>query len=423
MTVDSFEEARALGRDQLVQLLASPRPEQRVWAIWALGLRDDGRVEAGDQADAGVRRTMAVVLAGHGEVAALLELATKDPDVHVRETAMQLVTRLAAGGAVPRGVVEELLDRDPAIRIAALGAIGPGAPQFLISIAHRMLQDPDAEIAGEAFEALLRLDTREGRDAARVWLAGRPDPWTFVTRWLRAGDMRSLAEATSTTAMDVRGRVLAQLRAPPWDVVELLVGQDLELLRAALGRIDIAIPATVLARTILRRAHHGFARRLVEVLATAGTGRALVAELRAAIAAELDADRLRTLWERVRRYADAIELPERRELLDDIINTHPVEQLLGLEHAVSRWVALYEAPPELLPMVDELRRHCEQVREHLMLAGADRPPAGRRPQLGGPGARVHDDHAAYRDLVDLIAALDRLGGTPAPRRSPRSQGA
>jgi hypothetical protein len=407
--VESFEDAAALDRAQLQIVLDSGRPEQRVWAIWALALRTGGQVGAigGRAPDAGARRTLAVVLAGHGEVSALIELATRDPDVYVRETAMQLVTRLAAGGAIKKDVVEGALEQDPAIRVAALGAIGRGAPKFLVSIAHRLLRDPNIEIAGEAFEALLRLETTEGRDAARVWLLRRPDPWSFVARWLRAGDMLGLADAMADSAMTIRGRVLEQLRAPPWEVVQLLVGKDLELLRAVLGRTDIAIPSAVLARAILRGAHAGFAQRLVQQLATAGDGRALLDSLRAAIAAELDGGRLRTLWARVRRYADAVEISERGALLDDIVNTHPVEQLLGLENAVARWVAEYEAPPDLLLLIDELRPYCEQLRERLQLAGADRPRPGRA-RLGAAAARPRDDHESYRDLVDLIAALDRL---------------
>ena len=401
--IESFEEAAALTREQLQIVLDAGRPEQRVWAIWALALRSDGRTGsmAGRAPDAGARRALAVVLAGHGETAALIQLATNDPDVFVRETAMQLVTRLAAGGAIGRDVIEEGLARDPAIRIAALGAIGKGAPQFLISIAHRLLLDSDPEIAGEAFEALLRLDTREGRDAARVWMLRRPKPWTLVFRWLRAGDVYGLAEAASGSPMTVRGRVLEQLRAPAWEAVQLLVGKDLELLWVVLSRDDIAIPSTVLAHAILRNAHAGFAQRLVQQLALAGNGEALLADLRAAMHAA--APDLRGLWRRVRRYADAIEIEDRHAVLDEIADAHPVEQLLGLENAVSRWSAERDAPPELRHVVDELQPHCEQVRERMQLAGHDRPPANPRAQAGR-----QDSYAAYRDIVDLIAALHRL---------------
>jgi len=272
-SVESFEEARALDREQLQILLESGQPEQRVWAIWALALRTgEPSMVAGRPADAGVRRTLAVVFAGHGHTEALIDLATKDPDVYVRETAMQLVTRLAAGGAISRGVVEDALTRDPATRAAALGAIGKGAPQFLISIAHRMLHDPDPDIAGEAFEALLRLDTREGRDAARVWMLKRPDPWSYVSRWLRAGDIHGLADAVSGARMEIRGRVLEKLRTPPWEVVRVIVDKDLELLRMALRREDIAVPSLVLARAIMRRAHDGFIGRLAHQLALAANG-------------------------------------------------------------------------------------------------------------------------------------------------------
>ncbi len=407
--VESFEDAVALDREQLQIVLDAGRPEQRMWAIWALALRSGGKTGAiaGRAPDAGARRALAIVLAGHGETKALLDLATGDPDVHVRETAMQLVTRLSTGGAIARAVVEEALANDDSIRIATLGAIGKDAPQFLISIAHRLLRDPDPDVAGEAFEALLRLETREGRDAARVWLSNQPEPWTLVSRWLRAGDMFGLAEAMSGASLTTRGRVLEKLRAPPWEVVQRLVGKDLELLRAVLGREDIAIPSSVLARAILGHAHHGFTRRLADQLALAGHGGRLLADLRAAIASSSPPD-LRTLWQRVRRYADAIEIEDRHAVLEDIINTHPVEQLLGLENAVARWSAEREAPPELLHVIDELRRYLDQLRESMQLAGHDRRPAGaaRLGNAGGPSP--HANYAAYRDVVDLIAALDRI---------------
>lgn len=400
--VESFEDTAALDRAQLQIVLDAGRPEQRVWAIWALALRSGGSAAiAGRAPDAGARRALAVVLAGHGETVALIELATNDPDVFVRGTAMQLVTRLAAGGAIARVVVEEALVRDPAIRIAALGAISKGAPQFLVSIAHRLLLDPDPEIAEEAFEALLRLDTREGRDAARVWMLHRPDPWTLVPRWLRAGNVLALAEAVSGTAMAIRGRVLAQLRWPPWDAVQLLVGKDLELLRLLLARDDIAIPSTVLAHAILRGAHAGFTQRLAQQLALAGNGEALLADLRAAMHATTPD--LRGLWQRVRRYTDAIEIDDRREVLDEIADAHPVEQLIGLENAVARWSAERDAPPELLQLRGDLLQHCEHLRERLQLSGHDRPPRHPHVQLVEQA-----NHAAYRDVVDLIAALHRL---------------
>ncbi|MBA2541599.1 MAG: hypothetical protein H0V17_18290, partial [Deltaproteobacteria bacterium] len=74
--VESFEDAAALDREQLQIVLDAGRPEQRVWAIWALALRSGGQVGAmaGRSPDAGVRRTLAVVLAGHGETRALIDL-------------------------------------------------------------------------------------------------------------------------------------------------------------------------------------------------------------------------------------------------------------------------------------------------------------------------------------------------------------
>jgi hypothetical protein len=79
---ETFEQVRELAERDLRALLEHGRPEQRVWAIWALALRStDGVGDLGqrNEPDAGVRRTLAVVLAGHGELELLIALARRDP--------------------------------------------------------------------------------------------------------------------------------------------------------------------------------------------------------------------------------------------------------------------------------------------------------------------------------------------------------
>ncbi|MDQ3297941.1 MAG: hypothetical protein M3619_15235, partial [Myxococcota bacterium] len=69
--ITSFEHALGLEHAVLQQTLEQGRPEQRVWAIWALALRaGEAAVGAATRVarepDAGVRRTLAVMLAGRG---------------------------------------------------------------------------------------------------------------------------------------------------------------------------------------------------------------------------------------------------------------------------------------------------------------------------------------------------------------------
>src|SRR5215207_4972798 len=101
--MESFEEVAELDTRALRELFAAGRAEQRMWAIWALALRTGGIIgvagAAGDP-DAGVRRTIAVMLAGHGEHDMLIALARQDRAPAVRESAMQLVTRLASQGVI-----------------------------------------------------------------------------------------------------------------------------------------------------------------------------------------------------------------------------------------------------------------------------------------------------------------------------------
>jgi hypothetical protein len=419
MEVESFEQARALGRDELSRLLASDRPEQRLWAIWALALLlGDGAGDFAhrivDEPDPGVRRHLAVMLAGHGELDLLLELVREDRSPVVRESTIALLARLAAGSPSDprskqmRAILEGAEHGPPAILIALLGAIGKGAPEYQIAIARRSLDSGNREIQLEAFETLLRIDLPSTVEPAREWFCKLPNLPDHIDRWLRASEVHSLAQAISVLPMATRGGVLAKLRAPPWPAVELLVGNDLELLRTLLTRVDVSIPATALAGAVLRGADHGFAHKLAAQLAIAADGRSLLADLRAAIETSDPEDSIRELAFRVRQFGDAIEIAEREELFAEVADHHPVEQLMALEHAVARWITERDAPPALLPMLAELEEHCAQRLLMLRAAGHDRKPAGRRPQLGNQGTRPFDNYARYQDLFDLQTAIERL---------------
>lgn len=421
MGIESFEAARALSRGELLQLLASARPEQRLWAVWALALAlgdaaGDFAHRILDEPDPGVRRHLAVVLAGHGEHELLLELVVEDRSPVVRESTIALLARIAAGtpashprAARMRAILEDAERSTPSILVALLGAIGRGAPDYQVQIARRALASDSLEVQAEAFETLLRIDAPETVRIARLWFRGRHDLADFIDRWQRAADVLSLAEAIHDLPMAVRGQVLAKLRVPPWPAVELLVGDDLELLRTLLSRTDVSIPATVLAKAVLRGAEVGFAERLTRKLATAAAGRELLADLRGAIAHSDPEESIRELADRVRELGDAIEIPDRGDLLAELAETHPVEQLMALEHAVVRWLEERDAPTELLPMLAELEHYCAQRVAVMRASGADRRPRTRRAELGNAGVDPNHAYARFRDLEDLQAAIGRLG--------------
>jgi hypothetical protein len=410
VVVDSFEDVQRLDDGAVKALLERGRPEEKVWAIWTLALRSgDGtvgkRVER--EPDAGVRRTLAVILASHGDTGLLVALARHDPELVVRETAFHLATRLAAGGKVEIGVILEAGQREGAIRIAVLGALEPGAPPPLVEFAHAQLSCGDPNVELEAFEALVRLDTPAERRAARAWMLRLPDVALACERWLRVGTPETLADTFMSAGPPARAQVLRQLRAPRWPVVERLVGSDIELLRQVLARTDIAIPARVLASAILRGEHPGFVDRLTTRLTVAARGRMLVADLRRAIEGDDPTAQLPALGEAARAFARALEVPDGAAVLDELAASHPVEHLIGLENAVGRWLAEIEGPDSLGPMLPALHAHCAS-----RLAAIDGGRATRasraQPQLAlGPGRRPWDEIAHLRELVATIERFTR----------------
>ncbi|MDQ3366923.1 MAG: hypothetical protein M3680_15990, partial [Myxococcota bacterium] len=217
-----------------------------------------------------------------------------------------------------------------------------------------------------------------------------------------------LAAAFATSAPAMRAHVLGSLRSPPWPAVERLIAGDRDQLRSVLQRTDIRIPAHVVAASILAGQHRGFVERLTEQLVGAASGHDLLLELRIAIDAEPDPARLRTLADHARRYAQALELADGDAVLAELAAMHPVEQLLGLEHAIRQWLADVEAPPALIPLLPELHAHC--TRRLAKLA------KGPQPRLDLPALQERND-AGYRRPVpwdergrlrDLISAIERL---------------
>jgi hypothetical protein len=268
-SIETFEQANQLDTAALRALLAGDRPEQRVWAMWALALRHQGAMDmihrTALEPDPGVRRT-AVMLASHGETDLLVALARHDPALLVRASAMQLVTRLAAGGLIDRAVVLEAAQREPEIQASILAGIEARAPEFLLQIATHVLHCGAAALRLEAFEALIRIGTPASLDIATAWLGSCPFTATEAChRWAQIGSPEAVSRALARASFDVRRGAVQALGGVSWSVVEALVGGDRTLMLCAVAA-GVEVPVDLLAQLVLddpsRRARAALTRRL-----------------------------------------------------------------------------------------------------------------------------------------------------------------
>jgi hypothetical protein len=236
--IESFEDVRALAEAELRALLERGRPEQRVWALWALALRSANVGEMGARAepDAGVRRNLAVVLAGHGELDLLVALAKRDPAPEVRAAAMQLVARFAIDGKLPATLVTDRIDGETSeVRIAVLGTAFAGAPPWLVEIGEKLLEDADSDVRYEAFEALVRMGNNE---RALMWLEEAPEAEARLAlmRWSARGRVRACAEALERASRRLRRLLIESVRTASWFDLEPAVGGETALIRALARR-------------------------------------------------------------------------------------------------------------------------------------------------------------------------------------------
>lgn len=236
--IDSFEDVRGMADSELRALLERGRPEERVWAIWALALRSANVAELGARAepDAGVRRNLAIVLAGHGHIELLVALAKRDPAPEVRAAAMQLVARFAIDGKLPHALVAERVSADSSeVRIAVLGTMFGGAPAWLVDIAEKLLDDSDGDVRYEAFEALVRAGVTE---RALMWLEEVPEPEARLAlmRWSARGKARACAELLASASRRMRRLLIESVRLPTWHDLAPVVGDEPALFRALARR-------------------------------------------------------------------------------------------------------------------------------------------------------------------------------------------
>jgi hypothetical protein len=264
---ERYDDVRELSEPQLRSLLDHGRPEERVWALWALALHSApeviGAIVRRAEPDAGVRRNLAVVLAGHGELELLVGLAKRDPAPEVRAAAMQLVTRLAVDGKLPPALVDERARGDGSeVRIAILGTVFADSPPWLRELARRLLGDADRDVRYEAFEALVRAGDAP---AAIAWLEEAPEAEARIAlmRWTaRVPGRPDVGERLRACAMQLAGAsrrlrrlLIESVRTAHWRELAPVIGDDPSLVHAFARRGPEAladIPTATLIGVALR---------------------------------------------------------------------------------------------------------------------------------------------------------------------------
>lgn len=274
--IEGFDDVRELEEGELRELLEHGRPEERVWAIWALAMRSAGHV--GELArhhdpDPGVRRNLAIVLAGHGELELLVALAHRDPAPEVRAGAMQLVTRLALDGKLAAELVAGRVRAEAAeVKIAVLGTMFSGAPRWLVELAVQLLDDRDGDVRYEAFEALVRAGELA---PAMMWLEESPESEARLAlmRWSARGRVRPCAELLAGSSRRLRRLLIESVRVATWAELAPAIDDDPGLVRVLARRNAAAfdeMPVEVLLRATLREPSDAWVLMIRDRLAALG---------------------------------------------------------------------------------------------------------------------------------------------------------
>ncbi|MCE9573374.1 MAG: hypothetical protein K8W52_09470 [Deltaproteobacteria bacterium] len=257
-----FDDARTLGEPELRARLRDGAPVERVWCAWQLGLRRAGSHDFAEQVKRephpGVRRHLAVAVAGAHDVDVLVVMARHDPDSGVRSTAMLLATRFAAAGLIPWAIIEAgLADEAPGVREAIVGALPEEAPGPALLIG--ALADASREVRRAAIDRVLAAPGDEAmvRGACALLDRAAKDERTEVlTRWRAAVGTRALAEAMAHASAAVQLAALAVLPGTvAWrEVAPMVERADPAVVDALDWRIDgdlAEVPLAVLLRWLV----------------------------------------------------------------------------------------------------------------------------------------------------------------------------
>lgn len=215
-----FRQLTQLDDTALYRLLESSDAVERIWAIWALGLRtsDEARglaMRLEGEPEPGVRRALAVVIAGQKRTDLLIALSRHDPDANVRASAAQLLMRFAAAGHVPWSVVQERFADVAEVREAMLAELQPPVTPELCAAVLACLYDGTPSVRLDAFEAAIRLKAaKQVEDSViRDWLdqASPQDQDSALDRWLAIEHPSCLVRALADASPAVRERALRRI--------------------------------------------------------------------------------------------------------------------------------------------------------------------------------------------------------------------
>jgi hypothetical protein len=253
MDVVQFKDWREVaGLPESVQrsLLVTGDPAERIWAIWALGLRlgkgvlADLQKEADLEALPGVRCQLVVVLAGLGERDLLRASALEDPDPVVRATACQYVVRTMPVGSdlAVDFAIQRMRADVPRVQHAMYEEIQAGRlrlpdPVLLEFLAHDDLET--RQLTLEVLAAILQPSDEIVRALADRVLS-EPDPFlrrSCIDFYLRCGVAEQLVRAAYRAPAPLVCEILAifQQRGLPfsWTVLAPLAGRADQVLAVA----------------------------------------------------------------------------------------------------------------------------------------------------------------------------------------------
>lgn len=334
MALREFDDTSTLDTEALRALLQTGTAVERLWAVWALGLRVEGVRgvvgHVGREPSPGVRRAMGVVLAGAGEVELLVALSRDDPSEHVRANATQLLVRFARAGRVAWSHVLDRFADTADVRAAVVGQIGIDAPSELRDRVLACLADDDPGVRREAFEAAVRFRVAGlvPAEPLRAWLEQwRDDARTCVARWFELDDAAAIADALTGSSRAVRGEAIRARRDLVPTILAPLVTEDLyDDLEREIGLAAEELPTDLLLRRFVERPHEDrYVVALTPRVASARDGAAL-----RAVRKQLD-HQLRTLK---RREAKLQALAEDRENEQASIDLAELEATLQTREAL-----------------------------------------------------------------------------------------
>jgi hypothetical protein len=222
----SFAEVSGLPDGELRELLGSSDEVTRVWAAWALGLRLGGRVAATltevvhEAPEPGVRRQLAVILAGLGKLDVLLAMADGDPDAWARATAARYVARLAVTRPAAWAAVARLLgDHERRVREVLVQEVPRAVPAPVRTARLARAADVSADVRRALLERVEEdAEDTELAGALRAQLPGEPEAELRrrgYRLWIDRAGMGSLVVALGAPAHKLVCLALLTARKPP----------------------------------------------------------------------------------------------------------------------------------------------------------------------------------------------------------------